>query len=147
MINENEATCCTHRQELQRPDVVPLRLQEFIQNADSEPLLFLQVLPALRPVLTSAFFRHVNTRLRVLKESRGASNFLQSDHQSCVEVLSGHSGMVRMTGAAVCWRTLENPGEPWNNPGGTLENPGGPWRTLEGAWRRREKLNENSSSV
>lgn len=48
----------THRQELQRPHVIPLGLEKFAEDAHAQPELLLHVLPALGSVLAPALLRH-----------------------------------------------------------------------------------------
>lgn len=48
----------THRQKVERPDVIPLGLHEFAQDAHAQAELLLQVLAALGSVLAPALLGH-----------------------------------------------------------------------------------------
>lgn len=57
----------THRQELQRPHVIPLGLEKFAEDAHPQPKMLLQVLPALGSVLAPALLRHFSVSPRCRK--------------------------------------------------------------------------------
>lgn len=75
----------THRQKLQSSNIIPLRLQKFVQDADSQPQLFLQVLSALSSVLTPALLCHCGWNKQKQKK------FWKNLFPFCRSKLSHHS--------------------------------------------------------